>query len=276
MKRTGLTALLSLAFAVSLPAQQVIYSNAPSTPLAPNYASLGFQATSTFEWGDHIQFQAGTSRTLADARVVMSNWARRSEYLSTSWDVPNGFTVPITFTIYAVGNGTAPGAVIATRTVDQLIAWRPEANCPTGGTGWLAADNNCYNGFAQNISFDFTGVVVPEEIVFGVAFNTQTWGYSPNGVAGPYNSLNVGAVTNVTTGTRMTPDDTYWANKLGASSNNGVFLRDVGGWAPNGPMVEFRAVTTVVPEPSTYALMIAGLCAIVVMARRRRATVSIA
>ncbi len=53
----------------------------------------------------------------------------------------------------------------------------------------------CFNGYAFNATFDFGGLVVPEEVVYGVAFNTQTWGYEPIGVDGPYTSLNVGLTT---------------------------------------------------------------------------------
>jgi hypothetical protein len=270
MRRGLITALVPILLLVgtSASAQQVIYSNAPSV-LAPNYTSLGYEATSTFEWGDRIQFAPATSRTLASARVVMSNWARRSEYTGTAFDVPNGFTVPITFTIYNVGDGTNPGSVISTRTVNQLIQWRPEPSASCEGTAYMASDRGCYNGLAQNIMFNFSGVVVPDQVIFGVAFNTQSYGYSPVGAPGPYNSLNVGAMTNVTTGVRMTPDDTYWANTYPVSSNNGTFRRDAGGWATDAPMVEFLAQSTV-PEPSTYALLITGLAALGLVARRRR------
>lgn len=267
MKRPLLLAAAALLAAHGVAsAQQVIYSNAPVS-LDPNYSSLGFQATSTNEWGDDITFAAGTSRNLLNARVVMSDWALRSNYVGTVWDVPDGFTVPITLTLYAFGDGNAPGAAIATRTVNQFIAWRPEddpACGPLGGFG-----TNCYAGLAQSIMFDLTGVTVPDRIIFGVSFNTETWGYNPIGAPGPYNSLNIGAFTTLTVGTRNTPDDTYWANRFLTSNNNGVFLRDQGGWADFAPMVEFTAQSTV-PEPATYAMLGAGLLVVGFTTRRLR------
>lgn len=41
--------------------------------------SLGFQATSTDEFGDHIQF-AGTERKLGGVVVAMSSWACGNDF----------------------------------------------------------------------------------------------------------------------------------------------------------------------------------------------------
>lgn len=66
-------------------------------------------------------------------------------------------------------------------------------NC--GDTQWCssAADGNCYNGYAFNIEFEPSAlnVTLPDEIVFGVAYDTHTHGANPIGGIGPYSSLNV-------------------------------------------------------------------------------------
>jgi hypothetical protein len=62
-----------------------------------------------------------------------------------------------------------------------------------------AADNTCYNGFAFKIVFDLSGVVVPNDVIWGVAYNTTSAGYAPIGPAACfatpqgciYDSLNV-------------------------------------------------------------------------------------
>ena len=168
-----------------------IYDSIPN-PLPPNVVSLGYEATSTSEFGDLIQFASG-SRSLTSVDVTMSNWALESTYepVGTS----TGYSVPLTLTLYNVDNsGSTPavGSAIATRTIDPTILWRPEATASCGGTTWLASDGNCYNGLAQNVAFDFSGVTVPDQIIFGLSFNTETYGSNPTGTAGPYNSLNFG------------------------------------------------------------------------------------
>jgi hypothetical protein len=42
------------------------------------------------------------------------------------------------------------------------------------------------------VAFDFTGTTVPNSLIYGLAFNTETWGANPIGTSGPYNSLNFG------------------------------------------------------------------------------------
>ncbi|MBK9134291.1 MAG: hypothetical protein IPM15_08090 [Betaproteobacteria bacterium] len=94
------------------------------------------------------------------------------------------------------------------------MPWRPEADpsCPNGGTAWRAADGNCYNGFAFDVAFDFSGqgLLLPDEIVFGLAFNTQSYGSQPLGASGPYNSLNFGLSSAATAGTDINTDGVFW------------------------------------------------------------------
>jgi hypothetical protein len=202
--------LVATAFTVSAKGA-TIYDSIPA-PLPPNVPSLGYQATQTAEFGDLIQF-GGTGRALTQITLVMSDWALASTYGSTSptWNHP------ITLTLYNVDNSganPAPGTVIATQTHTFAIPWRPEAD-PTcaNPTAWRAPNNNCYNGYAFTITFDFTGTTVPEQIIYGVAYNTNTWGYAPIGLPGPYESLNFGlAQVPPTTGTNPFPDTAYIAS----------------------------------------------------------------
>ncbi len=190
-----------------------IYDAVPAT-LPGNVASIAFEATSTGEVGDNIVF-AGANRNLASVVVTMSDWALHSDYPALP---SGGWTHPITFNIYAADHTSATpaaGALLATLTRTFTIPWRPEAD-PTcaNGTAWRAANGTCYNGFAFNITFDFSAlnVTLPNEIVFGVAFNTQNHGTTPLGVPGPYNSLNVGAPTGAvpTVGTDANADAVFW------------------------------------------------------------------
>jgi hypothetical protein len=175
----------------------------------------------------------------------MSDWALASTYGSTTptWNHP------ITLNLYDVDNSganPAPGMLIATQTQTFAIPWRPEADptCPTP-TAWRASNGNCYNGYAFEIAFDFTGTTVPNQIIYGVAYNTNTWGYAPIGQPGPYESLNFGLATVApTTGTDPFPDTAYWntataANYAdGGAAGVGVFRRDTN-WTPYSGAIRF-------------------------------------
>lgn len=225
----------------------VIFDSTPQ-PLPPNVVSLGYEATATDEFGDHITF-AGVERTLGSVTVTMSAWGKHSEY--PSMGDASGWTHPITLNLYAVDNsGTnpAPGALIDSTTQTFVIPWRPEAapTCSTP-TAWRASDSNCYNGFAFNITFDLTGVVVPDEIIYGIAYDTQHYGATPLNNAGPYNSLNVGlSDTAPSVGTDANTDAVIWDTSYAPSyadagaGGTDTFRLDTN-WTPYTPAVQFAA-----------------------------------
>lgn len=197
---TAALAASGLVVGVALPAsatESVAFSTIPDA-LAPNYASLGGQAYSQDEIGDYVQL-AGTDRNLTTVSVGMSSWACETGGGATCLTTPGAtFTHPITVNVYEAntsGATPAAGALIASVTTDQAIPFRPSAD-PTcsGGTAWRASTGTCYNGYAFTLDFDFRGVTVPDDIVIGVAYNTETHGAAPLGVPGPYNSLNVALV----------------------------------------------------------------------------------
>ena len=250
------SALLILAlffsFLPAMPASaaadgDVIYDSIP-TPLPPNKPSLGYQATQSAEFGDHVAF-AGTKRNLKSVTVMMSNWALHSTYPT----LPDaGFTHPITFNIYQVDNSGAvpqPGTRIASLTQSFVMPWRPEAD-PTcaGGTAWRASDGSCYNGYAFTITFDFSSLALtlPEEVIFGVAYNTNTWGYQPIGQPGPYESLNFALNTTApSVGTDVNLDDVFYNTKTAGwyadhgAGGVGTFRRDTE-WSGYVPAVRFE------------------------------------
>ncbi|HWX41847.1 MAG TPA: VCBS repeat-containing protein [Blastocatellia bacterium] len=225
----------------------VIYDSIPA-PLPGNVPSLGYQATQTSEFGDLIQF-AGTARKLSTVTLVMSDWALASDW--PSFNMGGSWNHPITLTLYNVNNSganPAPGTQIAQRTGTFSIQFRPPATPNPCGTAWLSSDGHCYNGLALTVTFDFTGTTVPNQIIYGVAFNTLTWGYNPIGVDGPYESLNFGlAQVPPTVGTNPFPDSAYWNTATagnysdGGTGGVGVFRRDTA-WTPFSGAVTFRAV----------------------------------
>jgi hypothetical protein len=249
---TVAAAAVSLALAASAGAvtSSAVYDATPS-PLPPNVASLGFQATSTSEFGDYVHLD-GTDRELDAVTVTMSDWALHSSYPTLGSDA--GWTHPITVNIYGVDNtGPTPtaGSLLATSTQTFTIPWRPEASAECG-TAWKATDGQCYNGVAFDISFALgnLNVTLPDDVIVGIAYNTQSYGAAPIGAPGPYNSLNVGVPTNqlVTVGTDDDTDAVFWNTSHGpfytdgGASGIGTFRADTN-WTPNGT-VAFRIMAS--------------------------------
>ena len=174
------------AVAAAAAAAAPMYDSIPD-PLPGNVPSVGFQATQTAELGDHIRF-AGTDRNLQSVTVTMSSWACQTG----AWELGNcvsapgaTFSHPITFTIYEVGPSGSVGAVLASVTNEVTVPYRPSADPACTDGRWRDSTGNCNNGYAFNATFDFGGIELPDdEVVYGVAFNTQTWGYEPIGADG--------------------------------------------------------------------------------------------
>ena len=239
-------ALLTLA-GTAYAQSTVAYDSIPN-PLPPNVVSEGFQCCSTAELGDEVALLPGTGRVAGSVTVVMSDWAKHSTYPAMS---PAGFVHPITLTLYGPSVGLLPGPVLAQKTQDFLIPWRPETSAACGGDdAWMASDGHCYHGFATTIVFDLrnagpggTPVQLPDVLVYGIAFNTNTHGYHPIGQHGPYESLNVGLSTvPPSIGTDVQPDvvfqnadHPYFYSDGGAAGLN-VFRKDTG-WTPYKPAV---------------------------------------
>ena len=269
----AVTACNAAAFA------EVIFNSIPGT-LAANYTSQPYQAQQVSEFGDRVSF-GGSARQLSSASVTMSMWARYADwntggqYYGTGAYAGAGYTQSFTFKIYNAGTGSTPGSLIGSVTQDKYIQYRP--------TVWASA-----NGIAQNITFDLSGLAItlPESIVWGLAFNTETYGASPTGANGPYNQLNVcynQSSSYAPTNGGVTVGSTDLLTKFINAANNlngqygsyyspstvGTFsMAETGttlsGKALNAPMVSFSAV----PAPGALALLgVAGLAG----GRRRRA-----
>ena len=166
--------------------------------------------------------------------------------------------MPITFTIYSVAAGDTVGSQIATVTETFDIPYRPSAdnvNC-SGGTWYSSSDGACYNGFATNITFDFSSqaVTLPDSVIYGISYNTSNYGYSPLGVSGPYDSLNVGLAPAVSVGSQVNPGKVFlnstWSGAYcdKGTAGTGRFRLDSPGdeasdacWTGSVPAVQFVA-----------------------------------
>ena len=275
VKLSILSALLLIFVSPAFGDGVVIY-NTISSPLPPNVPSEPYEAVQSGEFGGLIQFAGGdSSYTLGNATVAMSDWALGSNYSSEFGSTitgatitSSGFYLPLTLDIYNVGAGNTAGSVIDSDTIDAFIPWRPEPGGGTcTGTSYEGTDGKCYNGSLSTVTFDLTGVTVPDQVIYGLAFNTTDYGSSPTGVAGPYDSLNFGLSTaSPTVGSNPLLGTVYWETSSaywyadGGASGVGIFRQDQN-WSPYSGAIEFTGnpASAPTPEPSSLLLLGTGL-----------------
>ena len=245
------TLALGSSPAVAKGGQSVIY-NSTVTPLKGNMRSLGFEATSTSEFGDEITFAAGTNRQLTNVVVTMSSWG----CVTGSWHTldcatPAGATFNEEMTLNIYEPAATLGAPVAHATQTFAIPYRPSASArctgANAGKWWDPSLKACFNGLATNVTFSFSGYTAPETIVYGIAYNTSHYGEPPIGdnpdpacPAGGcgYDSLNV-ALSEVapTVGTDVSTADAYldstWGGAYcdGGTESTGSFRLDAGCWS---------------------------------------------
>jgi hypothetical protein len=211
------------------------------SPLPGNLAGLGYEATQTSEFGNQVAL-GGTARQLNNVVVTMSSWGCQGGAWGNGYGTADActttpgatFSEPITLNIYSVGANNAVGGLLATDTHTFNIPYRPSASDPSdysaqgctvsGGQWYDSATNTCNNGLATNITFDLSAqnVVLPSNVIYGIAYNTSDYGATPYGDATAchataagcgYDSLNVGLdedPANVSAGTDPNPGTVYW------------------------------------------------------------------
>jgi hypothetical protein len=284
MKRLFLPLVL---FALAVPAlADVVYDSLP-TP-QPSVVSECYECSGTGEIGQGVVLQGNAGATLTSATVLMENWAMESTYETVGTSA--GYVVPLTLNLYDVGTGVNVGPLISTETVDALIQWQPEfstsAACQAldnqfgyANQAWATTNGTCYFGDAQTVTFNLANIAVPSQFVWGLALNTQTYGTAPTGVAGPYNSLNIGLNNNPdnvspfvpSVGSDLAPGSIYWNSLYELTNPNlappGTFQQD-SNWAPYDPAISFSGVSgsgNATPEPSFLLLVGLGFAGLFVV-----------
>jgi hypothetical protein len=238
---------------------QKIYDNIPN-PLPGNLSSVGFEATGTSEFGDRIAFAPSTGRTATTVVQTMSSWGCGSGHWNTNDCVTTPgttFSHPITLKVYAVNGDGTPGTVLAAVTQTFAIPYRPSADpvhCPATPGKWFdATTTTCFNGFATNVTFDLKSLnlTLPDEVIYGVSYNTSHYGYAPIGEAGcftsaggcGYDSLNVAVSDPPSVGDNPGVDDVYQDTLYDSCSGVPIvpFGRDAGCWEGFQPTTQFNA-----------------------------------
>jgi hypothetical protein len=255
MNGIGATLPFVLNSSASASTIETIYNSIPS-PLPSNLPSQGYQATSTKALGDKIAFLPGSSRNLTTAEFTMSSWACETGSWNTSCTTSEGatFNHPITLNLYNTGAGDSAGSLIQSVTQTFAIPYRPSADSTCADTRqWKNSTGSCFNGITHNIIFDLSGITVPDTVIYSVEFNTMSYGNTPLGVTGPYDSLNLALTTDVNApyiGTDIDTDGAYWdSTYLGRPAGLSIDT----GWAPYKIAAKFNAIV-----PSTTTVTVTG------------------
>ena len=166
---------------------ETTFSNIPDS-LALSYQSWAFSAKKTSMLGNIVQL-GGTARVADHVEAVLVTWATADKYPEQAAIDPGGYQHPITATLYQPvvnADGTLVGI---DKTLDRITAtvripWRP-TTLPDGSP-------YPYNGYAFKILIPLSAnVILPNEILIGISFNTQANGDSPIGTTGPFDELNL-------------------------------------------------------------------------------------
>ncbi len=271
MFAVGLTALPR---ALPASAQGPLFNSVPS-PLPDNIAGQGFEKLSLSEVGDQVGL-SGSNLALGTVVVALDSYGCQSGIWSADTCTTTGnstFNVPITVNIYNVGPSNSVGSLIATKTQTFAIPYRPsddDINCPpandSGNGRWFDSSNStCNRGLATTVTLDFSqqGIVLPANVIYGVAFNTTHSGYSPIGTGAAcfsssggcgYDFLQVGLnPAGPTVGTDVDSTKIYQNSSVGSTycdggtAGTGTFRLDSptsGCWAGSTPAVQFNERAT--------------------------------
>ncbi len=235
------------ALAAGTASAALIYDNQPA-PLPKNLVSLGFEATSTSEFGGQVEF-AGTARTSPTVSVTMSSWACQNLQTGAACasSPHSSFSWPITLNVYEVGPENSVGALIVSKTQNVNVPFRPSASkhCTANSEGAVGYGKECFHGLAFKVPFSLEGTTLPAKAIISVAYNTTDYGYAPTHSADVgEDSLNVGLAGTPSVGSDPLPEDAYvnssWSEMYGGMGTVGTFSI-AGEWAEYQPVFKIKA-----------------------------------
>jgi hypothetical protein len=245
-----LAALLP-ASASALKPTEVIYNSIPAT-LPGNVPSLGYEATSTSEFGGAVELAAPT-QTITKVTLTMSSWACEKGGAEDGTCVTEAgakFEWPVTLHIYALGGGGTIGPEVGSGVTHTFkMPYRPSASTKCFNGGWYKM-GNCYHGRLFKISFTLKHVTLPTQSIIAVAYNTSDYGASPQRPQPcnttnncPYDSLNVGLTGSPTVGSAPLPEDAFLSSTWGGAycdngaGGTGSVRYDAGCWGGFQPQI---------------------------------------
>jgi hypothetical protein len=203
-------------------------------PLPPAIYSVPFQAGGISSFGDYIRFSS-VDQPITAVNVTMATGAMNPGAMD-----PSGWLHEITLNFYQVNlsnpSSPQPGSLLLSTTEEFLVPWKP--------------GDYAFAEMPFNIQYDFSalGLTLPEEIMYSISFNTETYGSTPIGVGGPYNSLNVGLNTSLpSVGTDIHRDAFLITDTFGGPD---YWQSDTWDYSP---AIQFAVPDMIspVPEPST-------------------------
>lgn len=224
-------------------AASAYYDSTPSV-LPGNIVSIGAEANGLNEFGEFIQLSPNTSQVLIGCVVTLSIWAPASDWPCYDSGWFQNFTLNLYEVTYVNGTPT-PSTLINSQLSLQFLPFKPEdsVNCSSGH--WMDSEGNCWSGMAYEILIPLNHITVPNQFIYGVAFNTQHYGYQHVNKAGPYNSLNFGLSTSSPSiGSNVVSNSVIVnSSKMTTYSDNGLAGIDIFridyGWSPYTPAVKF-------------------------------------
>jgi hypothetical protein len=195
----GITAGAALAGGTKT---SVIYDSSAKNGPPSNLPSAGPEAYAFSKMYEGINF-AGGPRKLSNITVTLSSWACVSgTWFAGDCSTPAGatFSQPVTLEIYD-STGTH---LLASSTQTFSVPYRPSASPKCGDGEWYSSGlKQCFNGFADDVTFGFGGnVTLPDSVVYAISYNTTHYG--PNSIgegASCFGSLNIALNTAPSIGT---------------------------------------------------------------------------
>lgn len=185
----------------------VAYNAMPSDVVNCVNPGIGFEATSTSEFGNAVNLSSSAGRTLASLKMDMQSFAcQTGHWNGNPHDISNNvepcaftdatnptFQWPVTANIYALNTDGTPGNLLATSgPVTQTIPYRPAHdtsghctnvdNTSNSGNRWwnpaaLGGAGACQSSIATVLSFNFpAGITLPDQVIWTVSFATTSEG----------------------------------------------------------------------------------------------------